>query len=105
MQIDALGRFWALASDLLQGYGFPMPGMQAYAASSSGPSLWLPLPCRCRAGFGGWPLVELTLQTDSAPIILTSILLPGPSGDRAWCKVLEFAEVWDLCQLRASGAG
>ena len=39
----------------------------------------------------GWPLVELTLQTGNAPVILTGILRPGPDRDRAWCLVLEFA--------------
>ena len=38
----------------------------------------------------GWPLVELTLQTGNAPVILTGILRPGPSGYRAWCRVVEF---------------
>ena len=33
----------------------------------------------------GWPLVELTLQTGNAP-----------SGDRAWCRVVEFAEEFGI---------
>ena len=57
----------------------------------------------------GWPLVELTLQTGNAPVILTGILRPGASGDRAWCRVVEFAEefgisVSDDPQLRAIAA-
>ena len=44
----------------------------------------------------GWPLVELTLQTGNAPVILTGILRPGPSGDRAWCRVVEFAEEFGI---------
>ena len=44
----------------------------------------------------GWPLVELTLQTGNAPVILIGILRPGPSGDRAWCRVVEFAEEFGI---------
>ena len=44
----------------------------------------------------GWPLVELTLQTGNAPVILTGILRPGASGDRAWCRVVEFAEEFGI---------
>ena len=40
----------------------------------------------------GCPLVELTLQTGNASVILTGILRPGPDGDHAWCRVVEFAE-------------
>ena len=47
----------------------------------------------------GWPLVEMTLQTGNAPVILTGILRPGPSGDRAWCRVLEFAEEFGISVL------
>ena len=39
-----------------------------------------------------WPLVDLTLQTDNAPVILTGILRAGSDGDRSWCRVVEFAE-------------
>ena len=44
----------------------------------------------------GWPLVELTLQTGNAPVILSGILRSGPSGDRAWCRVVEFAEEFGI---------
>ena len=36
--------------------------------------------------------VDLTLQIGNALEILTGILRPGPSADRARCRVLEFAE-------------
>ena len=36
--------------------------------------------------------MELTLQTGNAPVKLTGVLRPGASGDRAWCRVVEFAE-------------
>ena len=44
----------------------------------------------------GWPLVELTLQTGNAPLILTGIIWPVTGGDRAWCRVLEFAEEFGI---------
>ena len=44
----------------------------------------------------GWPLVELTLQIGNAPVILTGIIRSGASGDRAWCRVLEFAEEFGI---------
>jgi len=36
----------------------------------------------------GWPLVEITLAQATAPVILRGIL----REQRAWCRVLEFAE-------------
>jgi hypothetical protein len=36
----------------------------------------------------GWPLFELTLQSDNAPVILRE--------KRAWCRVLEFAEEFGI---------
>ena len=97
VQIDHQGRSWALAADLLERYEIP------YALD----------PSLCRILIGaldvaptyrddavqasvGWPLVELTLQTGNAPVILTGILRPGPDGDRAWCRVLEFAEEFGI---------
>ena len=44
----------------------------------------------------GWPLVELTLKTGNATVILTGILRPGPDRDRAWCRVVEFAEEFGI---------
>ena len=44
----------------------------------------------------GWPLVEMALQDRQSPVILTGILRPSPQGDRAWCRVLEFAEEFGI---------
>ena len=44
----------------------------------------------------GWPLVEMALQGGQTPVILTGILRPSPEGDRAWCRVLEFAEEFGI---------
>ena len=40
----------------------------------------------------GWPLFEMSLQSGSAPVILR----PGIDGDRAWCRVVEFAEEFGI---------
>jgi hypothetical protein len=40
----------------------------------------------------GWPLFEMTLQHGNAPVILRGIL----RGNRAWCRVLEFAEEFGI---------
>ena len=44
----------------------------------------------------GWPLMEVALQTRTAPVILRGILLPSDEGDRAWCRVVEFAEEFGI---------
>ena len=44
----------------------------------------------------GWPLFTMTLQSGNAPVILTGIVRPSESGDRAWCRVLEFAEEFGI---------
>ena len=93
VQIDALGRFWAIAADLLSRYEIPyawdsslrriligaLDVAPTYRDDAVQASVW-------------WPLVELTLQTGIAPVTLTGILRPSPSGERAWCRVVEFAE-------------
>ena len=44
----------------------------------------------------GWPLMELTLEREMTPVILTGIIWPSPEGDQAWCRVLEFAEEFGI---------
>ena len=44
----------------------------------------------------GWPLFGMSLQSGSAPVILRGILRPGINGDRAWCRVVEFAEEFGI---------
>ena len=44
----------------------------------------------------GWPLFEMSLQSSSAPVILRGIVRPGTNGDRAWCRVVEFAEEFGI---------
>ena len=44
----------------------------------------------------GWPLFEMSLQSSSAQVILRGIVRPGTNGDRAWCRVVEFAEEFGI---------
>ena len=49
----------------------------------------------CRSGRGVRGDAE-SAWTANAPVILTGILRPGASGDRAWCRVVEFAEEFGI---------
>ena len=44
----------------------------------------------------GWPLFTMTLQTGNAPVILTGIVRSSGAGERAWCRVMEFAEEFGI---------
>ena len=44
----------------------------------------------------GSPLVELTLQMGITPVILTGIIRTDTSVDRAWCRVVDFAEEFGI---------
>ena len=97
VQIDADGRSWALMADLLERYD-----LQAHwdagqrrvliAADDVAPTY---RDDAVQADVG-WPLVEMALQAGQSPVILTGILRPSPQGDRAWCRVLEFAEEFGI---------
>ena len=97
VQLDALGRSWGLASDLLERYELP------FAWDSSRRRLLIGAmdvsPTFREDGVQavvGWPLFEMSLQSGSAPVILRGILRPGTDGDRAWCRVVEFAEEFGI---------
>jgi hypothetical protein len=97
VQLDQHGRSWALASELLERYEIPY-GWDANLRRILVGALDVAPTFRDDAvqASVGWPLVEITLQTGSAPVILTGILRPSPQGDRAWCRVLEFAEEFGI---------
>ena len=97
VQIDALGRSWAIAADLLSRYEISYAWDASLRRILIGALDEAPT-YRDNAvqASVGWPLVELTLQTGNAPVILTGILRPGPDGDRAWCRVVEFAEEFGI---------
>ena len=97
VQLDSLGRSWALASDLLERYELPF----AWDASERRVLIGAMdvSPTFREDGVQakvGWPLFEMSLQSSSAPVILRGILRPGTDGDRAWCRVVEFAEEFGI---------
>ena len=97
VQIDHQGRSWALAADLLERYEIPHAWDANLRRILIG-SLDVAPTYRDDAvqASVGWPLVEFTLQTGNAPVIITGILRPGASGDRACCRVVEFAEEFGI---------
>ena len=95
--MDALGRSWALASDLLMRYALPFAWDAGHRRVLIGAMDVSPT----FRGDGvqaevGWPLFEMSLQSGSAPVILRGIIRPGTKGDRAWCRVVEFAEEFGI---------
>jgi hypothetical protein len=87
--IDANGTSWALAADLLTLYDISYewnPGQRRILIGSTDIA-----PTYRDDGVQasiGLPLFEMSLQGGDAPVILRGIL----RDDRAWCRVLEFAE-------------
>jgi hypothetical protein len=92
-QIDEHGRSWALAADLLERYELPFQWEASRQRILVGALDVVPLyqDDGVQAAVG-WPLVELTLQQATAPVILRGIL----RHNRAWCRVLEFAEEFGI---------
>jgi hypothetical protein len=91
--IDANGTSWALAADLLTLYDIPYewnPGQRRILIGSTDIA-----PTYRDDGVQasiGHPLFEMSLQGGNAPVILRGIL----RDDRAWCRVLEFAEEFGI---------
>ena len=97
VQIDADGRSWALMVDLLQRYDLaahwdPDQRRVLIAAADVAPTY---RDDAVQAAVG-WPLVEMALHGGQTPVILTGIVRPSSEGDRAWCRVLEFAEEFGI---------
>ncbi|QVL52360.1 MAG: N-acetylmuramoyl-L-alanine amidase [Cyanobium sp. M30B3] len=92
-QIDELGRSWALAADLLERYDLPFQWEASRRRILVGALDVVPLYQEDGVQASvGWPLVELTLEQAGAPVILRGIL----RDNRAWCRVLEFAEEFGI---------
>lgn len=89
VDIDANGTSWALAADLLDLYDIPFewnPGQRRILIGSTDIA-----PTYREDGVQtsiGYPLFEMGLQGGNAPVILRGIL----RENRAWCRVLEFAQ-------------
>ena len=97
VQIDADGRSWALMVDLLQRYDLaahwdPDQRRVLIDAADVAPTY---RDDAVQAAVG-WPLVEMALHGGQTPVILTGIVRPSSEGDRAWCRVLEFAEEFGI---------
>lgn len=97
VQIDQEGRSWARLVDLLERYEIAhvwdaeskriLIGALDVAPTFRDDALQASI---------GWPLIDVALQTRTAPIILRGILRPSEGGDRAWCRVVEFAEEFGI---------
>ena len=44
----------------------------------------------------GWPIFELSIQSGAAPVLLVGILRTEMGEEKAWCRVLEFAEEFGI---------
>ncbi|MGL6135377.1 MAG: N-acetylmuramoyl-L-alanine amidase, partial [Prochlorococcaceae cyanobacterium] len=93
VELDANGSSWALAADLLALYEIPYEWDANRRRILVGSLDVVPT---CREDqvqpAVGWPLFEMTLQNGNAPVILRGIL----RENRAWCRVLEFAEEFGI---------
>ena len=97
VQIDEDGRSWAPLTDLLNRYQIVHRWDNSQRRILVGSSDVVPtFRADAVQASIGWPLVELTLETEHAPVILTGILRQGSDGDRAWCRVVEFAEEFGI---------
>ena len=88
-EIDANGSSWALATALLERYELPFQWDASNRRILVGALDVVPrFQDDAVQASVGWPLFEMTLERSTAPVILRGIV----RQDRAWCRVLEFAE-------------
>jgi hypothetical protein len=93
VEIDEAGSSWALAADLLSLYEIPYAWEASRRRILVGSLDVVPTFREDQVQPSvGWPLFEMTLQTGTAPVILRGIL----RENRAWCRVLEFAEEFGI---------
>jgi hypothetical protein len=92
-QIDTNGSSWALAADLLERYDIPYDWDATHRRLLIGALDVVPLYLgdAVQASIG-WPLFEMALQHGNAPVILRGIL----RDSQAWCRVVEFAEEFQI---------
>ena len=88
-EIDVNGSSWALATALLERYELPFQWDASNRRILVGALDVVPRSQDDAVQASvGWPLFEMTLERSTAPVILRGIV----RQDRAWCRVLEFAE-------------
>ncbi|MFQ6538529.1 MULTISPECIES: hypothetical protein [Aphanothece] len=93
VDLDANGTSWALAADLLDLYEIPYAWEASRRRILIGSLDVVPSFCEDQVQpTVGWPLFEMTLQSGNAPVVLRGIL----RENRAWCRVLEFAEEFGI---------
>jgi hypothetical protein len=92
-QIDSNGTSWAHAAELLDCYDIPYDWDADHRRLLIGALDVVPLYLDDAVQASvGWPLFEMALQHGNAPVILRGILRDG----RAWCRILEFAEEFQI---------
>ncbi|MAH58543.1 MAG: N-acetylmuramoyl-L-alanine amidase [Synechococcus sp. ARS1019] len=91
--IDETGRSWAPAGELLERYeiDYVWDLSQRRLLVAAGDVVPTFRDDAVQAEVG-WPLVDMTLKTDQAPVILRGIL----REERVWCRVVEFAEEFGI---------
>jgi hypothetical protein len=93
VELDANGSSWALAADLLERYEIAYAWDASHRRILIGSLDLVPTFQDDQVQPSvGWPLFEMTLQQGHAPVILRGIL----RENRAWCRVLEFAEEFGI---------
>ena len=93
VELDDNGSSWALAAHLLELYEVPHVWDASHRRILIGSLDLVPTFQVDQVQPGvGWPLYEMTLQNGNAPVILRGIL----RDNRAWCRVLEFAEEFGI---------
>ena len=91
--IDETGRSWAPAGELLERYeiDYVWDLSQRRLLVAAGDVVPTFRDDAVQAEVG-WPLVDMTLKTDQAPVILRGIL----REERVWCRVVEFAKEFGI---------
>lgn len=93
VEIDAGGTSWALAAELLELYEIPYEWEASRRRILIGSLDVAPTFQDDQVQPAvGWPLFEMGLQRGDAPLILRGIV----RENRAWCRVLEFAEEFGI---------
>ena len=91
--LDNHGRSWALAATLLERYDIPYTWEASHRRILIGSRDLVPSFQENQVQPSvGWPLFEMALQSGNADVILRGVV----RQQRAWCRVLEFAEEFGI---------
>ena len=97
VQLDEHGRSWAPATHLLDRYLIPYHWDEAsqrilVQTVDVVPTFREDAVQRSL----GWPVFEVSIQSAAAPVLLVGILRSEMGDEKAWCRVLEFAEEFGI---------